>query len=262
MQQVADHAAQVLERHLNTGAPATRWCLRFATATGRAGICRYTARNHPTLGQLHAATARGRHPRHALAPDPARDRRARPRPRRRVADRRAAHRLHREPLRHRHAQPKAVDGAVPPASRPVVPSTPDCGVRQRSICPPCGSRSAWRINAHGEGRRPPQRASRLAKLLVRSDDRPMATGTAKRPPADPRRPAGGSLFRPTRPPCYDTPRGSLEQPEENTSAPAAAATANLPRHRRPLAITMDAARGRATRTVEFRRRRTHEDDRN
>ena len=44
MQQVADHTAQMLERHLNTGAPATRWRLCFETATGRAGICRCTAK--------------------------------------------------------------------------------------------------------------------------------------------------------------------------------------------------------------------------
>ena len=44
MQQVEDHAAQLLERHLNTGAPATWWRFRFETATARAGICRYTTR--------------------------------------------------------------------------------------------------------------------------------------------------------------------------------------------------------------------------
>ena len=42
IQQVVDHAAQLLEHHLNTGAPATWWRFRFETATGRAGICRYT----------------------------------------------------------------------------------------------------------------------------------------------------------------------------------------------------------------------------
>ena len=44
MQQVEDHAAQLLERHLNTRAPATWWRFRFETATSRAGICRYTTR--------------------------------------------------------------------------------------------------------------------------------------------------------------------------------------------------------------------------
>ena len=44
MQQVEDHAAQLLERHLDTGAPATWWRFRFETATSRAGICRYTTR--------------------------------------------------------------------------------------------------------------------------------------------------------------------------------------------------------------------------
>ena len=44
MQQVVDHAAQLRERHLNTGAQATWWRFRFETATSRAGICRYTTR--------------------------------------------------------------------------------------------------------------------------------------------------------------------------------------------------------------------------
>ena len=44
MQQVEDHAAQLLQRHLNTGAPATWWRFRFETATGRAGTCRYATR--------------------------------------------------------------------------------------------------------------------------------------------------------------------------------------------------------------------------
>ena len=44
MQQVEDHAAELLERHLNTGAPATRWRFRFETATSRAGICRHDTR--------------------------------------------------------------------------------------------------------------------------------------------------------------------------------------------------------------------------
>ena len=44
MQQVADDATQLLERHLNTGTLATRWRFRFETATGRAGICRHDTR--------------------------------------------------------------------------------------------------------------------------------------------------------------------------------------------------------------------------
>ena len=44
MREVGDHAAQLLERHLNTNALATRWRFRFETATGRAGICRHDAR--------------------------------------------------------------------------------------------------------------------------------------------------------------------------------------------------------------------------
>ena len=44
MQQVEDHAAELLERHFNTGAPATWWRFRFETATSRARICRYNTR--------------------------------------------------------------------------------------------------------------------------------------------------------------------------------------------------------------------------
>ena len=45
--------------------------------------------------------------------DLTRDRRARPRTRRRVPDRRVAHRVHGEALQHRHTQPEAVDGECP-----------------------------------------------------------------------------------------------------------------------------------------------------
>ncbi len=38
--QIADHLAQLLERHLHTGAPATSWRFRFETAMARADICR------------------------------------------------------------------------------------------------------------------------------------------------------------------------------------------------------------------------------
>ena len=44
MQRVADDAAQLLERHLNPGTPATRWRFRFETATGRSGIYRHDTR--------------------------------------------------------------------------------------------------------------------------------------------------------------------------------------------------------------------------
>ena len=54
-----------------------------------------------------------------------RDRRAQPRIPRHVADSRLAHRVHGVALQHRHTQPEAVDGGVPPVPRPVVPSTPD-----------------------------------------------------------------------------------------------------------------------------------------
>ena len=57
--------------------------------------------------------------------DRTRDRRARPRTRRHVADSRAPHRVHGEALQHRHTQPEAVEGGGPPVPGPVVPSTPD-----------------------------------------------------------------------------------------------------------------------------------------
>ena len=44
MQQDEDHAAELLERHLNPAAPATWWRFRFATATGQAGVCRHDTR--------------------------------------------------------------------------------------------------------------------------------------------------------------------------------------------------------------------------
>ena len=105
------HAAQPLERYLNTGAPATSWCFRFETATNsRSATCcgrprttsetRFCTRPHTR--PLNPATATTR-----------------------VANSRAAHPLHCEVLQHRHTQPHAVNRRVPPAPRPVVSSTPD-----------------------------------------------------------------------------------------------------------------------------------------
>ena len=87
MQQVEDHSAQLLERHLSTGALATRWRFRFATATGRAGICRHDTRtialsvsyvlraswgdiqteSHTPVGPAMHTTPSGRQPRGASA---------------------------------------------------------------------------------------------------------------------------------------------------------------------------------------------------
>ena len=124
-QQVEDHAAQLLERHLNTGASASRWRFRFETATARAGICRYTSRT-VALSVSYVLRAPWRDIRDTLLHEIAHAIvGTRPRTRRCVADSRAAHRLHGEALQHRHPQPEAVDRKVPPVSRPVVPSTPD-----------------------------------------------------------------------------------------------------------------------------------------
>ena len=109
MQQVAHHAARLLERHLHTGAPANRWRFRFETATGRARICPYPA---TTIALLVSYVLRApcddipdtlpHEIAHAIAGP-------RPLTRRRVASSRAANRQHREPLQRRHARPEAVD---------------------------------------------------------------------------------------------------------------------------------------------------------
>ena len=125
MQQVVDHAAQLLERHLNTGAPATRWRFRFETATCRAGICRHTP--GPSRSSVsyvlrapwddirdtllheiaHAIVGPG-HGHDAVW---------------QTAARRIGCTANR--CSNRHPQPEAVDRGVPPVPGPVVPSPPD-----------------------------------------------------------------------------------------------------------------------------------------
>ena len=208
MQQVEDHAAQLLARHLNTGAPATRWRFRFETATAPRRHLPVHREDHRTLGQLRAASTLGRHPRHAPARDRARDRRTRPRTRRRVADSRAAHRLHGEALQHRHAQPEAVDRGVPPVPRPVVPPTPD-GESTPTLDLPAVPLTHRLENQRPRGRpltpatREPTCQDCSYNLMIDA----MATGTVKRPTDRPRTcnaPGGGRLFRPTRPPLLTT----------------------------------------------------------
>ena len=57
MHKVEDHAAQLLERHLNAGTPATRWRIRVGTSTARAGTCRHATRTiEPSLGYVLRAS--------------------------------------------------------------------------------------------------------------------------------------------------------------------------------------------------------------
>ena len=160
------------------------------TATTRAGIRRSNTRAICLLRPLRAATTLGRHPRHA----PARDRRAQPLTRRRVADSRTAHRLHGDALYHRHAQRETLDGDCPQYR----------DQRPRGKAADCANTRAL-----------------LPRLVAPSDDRPEGhrhrqTTVRGRAPG----PAGGRLSRPTRPPLLAT------RPE--------GASNNRPRtHRRP-----------------------------
>ena len=158
--------------------------------------------DHRALGQLRAASALGRHPRHAPARDRTRDRRTRPRTRRRVADSRAAHRVHGEALQHRHPQPEAVDRGVPPVPRPVVPSPPD-GESTPTLDLPTVP-LAHRLDNQRPRGRPLTAATREPTCQDCSYDPmidPMATGTVQttvRGPAPPPR-AGGSFGPPSHP---------------------------------------------------------------
>ena len=112
-------------RHLTTSAPATRWRFRFESARSRAGVCRQNTRiialsvsyvlrapwddiRDTLLHEIAHAIVGPGHGHDAAWQTAAR-----------------AHRLHGEALQHRHAQPEAVDGGVPPVPRPMVPPTPD-----------------------------------------------------------------------------------------------------------------------------------------
>ena len=152
MQQVEDHAAQLLERHLNTGAPATRWRFRFETATGRAGICRYTTRTI-SLSVSYVLRAPWDDIRDTLLHE-------------------IAHAIVGPGHGHDAAWKTAARrigctakrcSTVTHSLKRWIAECPRCRdrwfrqrltkqVRQRSICPRCRSRITWRINTHGEGR--------------------------------------------------------------------------------------------------------------
>ena len=172
MEQVEDHAAKLLERHLNTErhGDAVALPLRDRHEPRRHLPAQHS--DHRALGQLRAASALGRHPGHAPARGRTRDRRARPRTRRRVADRRPAHRLHGEPPPHRHPQPEAVNRTVPPGYRNRwFRQRLTAKLRQRSICPRCRSHIAWRIPPTLKAADRGNARADLPGLLVRSDDR-------------------------------------------------------------------------------------------
>ena len=105
---------------------------------------------------------------------------------------------------------------------PWVPSTPD------GESAPTLDLSAVGLARRLENQRPRERPLTATTRQDCSYDlmiNPMATGTIKRPPADLRRPRGRealSTHPPT--PADDTTSGSLEQPPENTGAPAALQT--------------------------------------
>ena len=152
MQQVEDHAAQLLERHLNTGAPATRWRFRFETATGRAGICRYTARTI-ALSVSYVLRAPWDDVRDTLLHEIAHA----------IVGPGHAHDAVWQTAARRIGCTANRCSTVTHSLKRWMGECPRCRdrwfrqrltatVRQRSICPRCRSRIAWRINAHGEGR--------------------------------------------------------------------------------------------------------------
>ena len=152
MRQVKDHAADLLERHLNTSAPATRWRFRLETATSRAGICRHNTRiialsvsfvlrapwddiRDTLLHEVAHAIVGAGHGHDVVWQAAAR----------RIgctANRcsTVTHSLKRWMGECRRCRDRWFRQRL------------TAKVRQRSICPRCRSRIAWRINAHGEGR--------------------------------------------------------------------------------------------------------------
>ncbi len=152
MQQVQDHAAQLLERHLNTGTLATRWRFRFETTTGRAGICRHDTRTiafsvsyvlraswddirDTLLHEIAHAIVGPGHGHDAVWQTTVR--------RIGCTARRCSTVTH---------SLKRWIGECPRCRDRWFRQRLTARVRQRSICPRCRSRIAWRINAHGEAR--------------------------------------------------------------------------------------------------------------
>ena len=152
MQQVEDHAAELLERYLNAGAPATRWRFRFETATSRAGICRYNTRTI-ALSVSFALRASWDDIRDTLLHEVAHA----------MVGPGHGHDAVWQTAARRIGCTANRCSTVTHSLKRWIGECPRCRdrwfrqrltakVRQRSICPRCRSRIAWRINAHGEGR--------------------------------------------------------------------------------------------------------------
>ncbi len=225
MQHVAHHAARLLERHLNTGAPANRWRFRFDTATGRARICPYPATTIALLVSyvLRAPCddIRDTLP-HEIAPAIAGPGHAHD-----AVWQAAARRIGSTANRCSTVTRglKQWIAECPPVPRPMVPSTPD---RHRT---PTLDLLAVPLPDRLENQRPrgrPWTATRKPSCQDYSYDLKIdSMATAKRPSADLRRPRGREAIS-THPPAPvdDTPRGSLEQqPAEHAD------TDTSPRHR-------------------------------
>ena len=152
MQQVEDHVVQLLERHLNTGAPATWWRFRFETATGRAGICRYTTRT-VALSVSYVLRAPWNNIRDTLLHEVAHA----------IVGPGHAHNAVWQTAAWRIGRTAHRCSTVTHSLKRWVGECPRCRdwrfsqrltakLRQRSICPRCRSRIAWRITTHGEDR--------------------------------------------------------------------------------------------------------------
>ena len=152
MQQVEDRAAQLLERHLNSGAPETWWRFRFETATARAGICRYTARTI-ALSVSYVLRAPWDDIRDTLLHEIAHA----------IVGPGHAHDAVWQAAARRIGCTAKRCSTLTHSVKRWIGECPSCRdwwfrqrltakVRQRSICPRCRSRIAWRINAHGEDR--------------------------------------------------------------------------------------------------------------
>ncbi len=150
MQQVEDHAVKLLERHLNTGAAATWWRFRFETATGRAGICRYTTRTI-ALSVSYVLRAPWDDIRDTLLHEVAHA----------IVGPGHAHDAVWQTAARRIRCTANRCSTVAHSRKRWVGECPTCRdrwfrqrltekVRQRAICPRCRSRLAWSVNAHGE----------------------------------------------------------------------------------------------------------------
>lgn len=152
MQQVEKHAAELLARHLNTGAPATWWRFRFETATARAGICRYKTRTI-ALSVSYVLRAPWSDIRDTLLHEIAHA----------IVGPTHAHDAVWQTAARRIGCTAKRCSTVNHTMKRWLGECPRCRdrwfrqrltpkMRKRSICPRCRSPIAWRINVHGEDR--------------------------------------------------------------------------------------------------------------